>query len=92
MEVFNKDPNSTKVYYAPWSSFLDGKSIESSEWLVSPEGLTIGVNDYASTTARVSISGGDLGKKYRLTNRITYTDNGLPVSEDRSGNIFIMHR
>lgn len=77
-----KDPLDVLDYEIDYSEFLTAASdtIESSEWSVSPTGLTIESNANTTTRTKVWVSGGTLGVTYRLSNTIV-TNNGRILNQ-----------
>ena len=67
-----KDEHATLDYSLDYSTWLDGDTITSSAWLL-PAGetsLVVATSTFTTTSATVWLSGGVLGKTYRVTNRI----------------------
>jgi hypothetical protein len=82
-----KVKNAVLDYSVNWEQWLNGDTISSSSW--SCPGLTITaqtVNAEATRTT-VVVSGGDVGRKYTLTNRIL-TAGGL--TDERSIHIHVV--
>ena len=78
-----KDPDSTLDYGVDWSEWLDdGDEIASSMWLsITPSTspaleYETGSEATDSNSTKIEITGGKVGVRYTVTNRIT-TDNGL---------------
>lgn len=93
-----KDPNSVEPYWVVWCSEdgtndgtasdtgeLQGATIATSNWTITPSGLTedstseaaitIQGTSYAiNTVAQIFLSGGTANTDYQLTNRITTND------------------
>lgn len=69
----NKDPDEVLDYKLDWSARLGaGNTIVTSIWIV-PAGLTKDSDVFTTTTTTIWLSGGVLGVRYELTNRITTT-------------------
>lgn len=69
-----KDPDEVLDYQIDWSERLNGDTISTSSWTISGTGTTPLVEDSNEVSGDLSIvwlSGGTLGVKYTLTNRIT---------------------
>lgn len=66
-----KDPDAILDYDLDWSSWLGDDTIATSTWLLDAGALTISSNSKTDTATKVWLSGGELGKTYSLTNRIT---------------------
>lgn len=87
---FSKDPDSVLDYAINWSGdpdsdqpgpwLNDGDTIATSVWVV-PDGLIKTNEDKTATLTTIWLSGGVLGKKYDVVNRIT-TAQGR--TEDRT--------
>lgn len=69
---YTKDPAAVLDYGVDWSAWLGTDTISSSTWTV-PAGLTqsAATNDTTSTT--VWLSGGTVGQRYSVVNRIVTT-------------------
>lgn len=77
----NKDPDSSVDYGCDWAAWLkDGESISLSEWL-PVTGLTQSNSLINGAITAVTLDGGTIGERYKLTNRIT---TSLGRTEDRS--------
>ena len=71
-----KSPDATLDYRQDWSDWLGtGDTIVTSGWTVET-GITIDSEANSSTAATCVLSGGTLGKTYKIENTIT-TANGL---------------
>lgn len=75
---YEKDPDSTILLPFHWAQELDGDTIATSDFLL-PDGLTEGTNGGTGSLRTVKVSGGDCGRTYRVTNRITTTTGGLTL-------------
>lgn len=66
-----KDPNAVLDYIVDWTSFLAGDTIPigGSTWVVQ-SGITKDTDTRTTTSTTIWLSGGTLGQKYALTNRI----------------------
>lgn len=72
---FSKDPDAVLDYAVDWSSWLvEGDTITGSEWTVA-DGLTMDDDSFTDTSAVIWLSGGTLGERYTVVNRIT-TEQG----------------
>lgn len=65
-----KDPSAILDYGFEWEDWLDGDTISTSSWTVSPSGLTASPNTKTSNTTTVWLSGGTVGSTYQLTNTV----------------------
>lgn len=83
-----KDPDATLDYGINWSAWLAGDVITSSSWS-EPEGIEVDSNTHDDTTTTVWVSGGTLGKIYRLTNTII---TAAGRKEDRTIKLVIKNR
>ena len=84
MAIFLKDPAAVIDYAVDWAAaYLAGQTIISSGWTVAPDGaseaapdsdlvLVASGLDGGRTTA--TLSGGQRGHVYRLTNNVTFSD------------------
>jgi hypothetical protein len=64
-----KDPDEVLDYEIDWSDRLDGDTISSSDWEIEA-GITEGSTSNTTTVTKIWLSGGTIGEKYVLTNRI----------------------
>lgn len=88
MTSFRKDPDAVLDYQINWAPYLGADTISTSTWIV-PDGITEVTNTNTATTTTIWLSGGTVGSRYALTNRIT-TSNGR--TDDRSITIRIVER
>jgi len=88
MFSFVKDPDATLDYKADWTLWLKDDIINQSSWIV-PAGLTKEAEAVDNTTATVWLSGGTLGQKYEVINRIITTAGR---TDDRTLTIRIRHK
>jgi len=89
MTTYIKDPQSVLDYGFDWSDWLDtGDTVSTSTWNV-PTGITEDSDSNTGTTTTVWLSGGTVGKKYKITNRMVTAD-GRTV--DRSFYVRIENR
>lgn len=68
--TFIKDPDSVLDYAVDWSDWLGTDTIATSSWTV-PTGITNDSDSNTTTVATVFLSGGTIGQRYDLVNRIT---------------------
>lgn len=70
-----KDPAAALDYAVDWGAdYLKGDSLDSSVWDVTPAeagGVEIVASEFDQLIAKVTASGGQAGRIYRLTNRVT---------------------
>lgn len=92
--IVPKDPAATLDYGCDWTDWLDGDTIPvtspagASSWDV-PAGLTREAESNTEQITTVWISGGTLGERYTITNRITTAANR---TDERSLIIVIKNR
>lgn len=78
-----KDPNATLKYGVDWEDYLEGETITASEW-IAESGITVESSSFDATSTAARLSGGVDGKRYQVTNRITYTGEGGTSVDDRT--------
>lgn len=69
-----KDKDAKLDYGWNWQNegwLVDGDTIVTSTWVITPDGLTKLSEDNTETVARVWVSGGTPGTTYKLTNHVT---------------------
>lgn len=69
---FEKDPDETSDFDFNWSPEMNGDSILTSTFVL-PDGLTQVSSSNTDSVVTIFVSGGDCGRLYRVTNRITTT-------------------
>jgi hypothetical protein len=76
-----KDPDDILDYYVDWSNALDeeGDTISSSTWII-PTGITKNSDTKADLVSAIWLSGGTIGQRYSLTNRIV-TSGGRTMDQ-----------
>jgi hypothetical protein len=73
----DKDPEANKDYALDWTAMLAlAETIEDSQWVSTPTGLTVGTSAIVDGVCSVWLSGGSVGITYTVVNTIT-TDRGL---------------
>ncbi len=82
MTLFLKDPGASLVHSVDWDAgYLAGRSIVASLWTVLPVAgespLAVDQTQIIGGMTRARLTGGQAGKLYRVTNRITLTDGGM---------------
>jgi len=85
MKLFQKDPDSTEPFGFDWTDYLAeigaSETISTSTWSVTPSGLTLASGSIVTGSKKTQIkaSGGSVGTRYTVTNRIvtssSYTDD-----------------
>lgn len=85
-----KDPSAYLDYGVDWSDWLAqyNDTLAESTWS-APEALTLDNDIHTDTATLVWVSGGVVGERYRLTNRITTTAGRV---EERSIEIVMVDR
>lgn len=97
-EVFSKDPDSTEPVGVNWAAYLDelgsGVQILTSTWFVDGDAL-LTISGAGVLSGRLAtqayLSGGTLGTRYRVTNRIV-TNSTTAVIDDRSFPVLIRQK
>lgn len=93
MTNYVKDPDARLDYAQDWEKWLDGDTITASSWILSPDNadtdLVIDTSGFTTTKTTVWLSGGTLGVKYTVTNRVTTVAGRI---DDRSDTFEIQHR
>jgi hypothetical protein len=77
MSLYLKDAESRIDHGVDWSTYLAGQSIVASLWNVEPVeagGLVVEASAFEAARTSVRVSGGMVGRLYRLTNRVTLSD------------------
>lgn len=84
-----KDPDSVIDYGCDFTEWLDeGETIDSSTWL-PVSGLTLTYSANTGYITGITVTGGEVGKRYILTNRVTTTDGRI---EERSMRIVVKQK
>lgn len=74
-----KDPRSMEDFSIDWSRSAASNAIVTSEWSVSPSGLTVVTSSNTTTTALVRLQAGTEFSSYTVTNTVTLTDGQIKV-------------
>lgn len=74
VDPYIKDPDSVRTFGIDWTSFLNGLSFGSSVWSVTTGSVVIDSNTTSTVYSLVLLSGGTLGEKCALRNRVTRSD------------------
>jgi hypothetical protein len=77
-----KDPDAEITYGFDWTDYLQGKTILSSEW--SATGITVESSSFTNNATAAVLSGGERGRNYNVTNRITFTGATGTETDDRT--------
>ena len=92
MSLFVKDPQARIDHAIDWSAYRAGQSLIASDWTVEPQeagGMTVKESAFEAQRSSARLTGGRLGRVYRLTNRVTLTDGQVA---DRSVTIRVEER
>jgi hypothetical protein len=75
MTEYTKSEAAVLDYTIDWTDFLQDDELITEHEFLSEEGVTLGEPDLTGANHTVFVSGGDGGRTYRVTSRIT-TDQG----------------
>jgi hypothetical protein len=89
MREFLKDPDAVLDYVFDWSSWLATSETITTSVITVETGLTKASESSTTTTAKVWLSGGTEGERYKITSRIT-TNQGR--TDDRSAIVRVANR
>ena len=91
-QTFRKDSDAVLDYTIDWTDYLTATSpidsISTSTW-TEPTGITVNSSDNSALKTTVWLSGGSVGSKYRLTNRIVTTGGR---TDDRTITIVVVNK
>lgn len=73
---FVKDPNGIRTFGINWAAFLGALTFGTSVWSVVSGTVVIDSNTTSTSYALVKLSGGTVGEKCALRNRVTRTVDG----------------
>lgn len=83
MGFYLKSPEASIDYAVDWGAgYLDGQTIEASNWSVAPEedgGVEVVAASLLPSRSMAELSGGLPGRVYRVTNRVTLSDGRVDV-------------
>lgn len=68
--TFTKPATGVLDYRFDYETWLNGDTISTSSWTVPDGGITVETDANTTTTATAWISGGEVGRVYRLVNTI----------------------
>ena len=77
MSLYLKDPQARIDHAIDWSVYLAGQSVVESLWTVTPDdagGVAIDAEALEPQRTSARLSGGAVGRIYRVTNRVTLSD------------------
>ena len=78
LDPFIKDPDSLqRTFGIDWTAFLEGLTFATSSWTVVNGSITITSNTTTTTHSLVETSGGTVGEKCTLRNRVTRSDGEM---------------
>lgn len=82
MSFYLKDPQSRVDYAIDWSPYLDGQTIEISDWVVTPDevgGVAAEESGFEPTRTAARLAGGLIGHSYQVSNHVTFSDGTTDV-------------
>lgn len=74
VDPYIKDPDSIRTFGIDWATFLGGLSFNTSVWTVTTGSVAIDSNTTSTVFSLVLLSGGAVGEKCALRNRVTRSD------------------
>lgn len=81
MTLMIKDPEARIDVSVDWGArYLDGQSVTASNWTVEPaeaDSIAIAAHSFDLTRAAATLTGGQAGASYRVTNRATLSDGQI---------------
>ena len=80
MSLYAKDPEARIDHAIDWSAYLAGQSIVASNWSVTPDeagGVQVEADAHEAERTSARLSGGLVGRVYRVTNRVTLSDGQI---------------
>lgn len=84
--TFKKLPTAVLNYTVNWTNWLDGAEIADSDWTITGDDSDLADSNPAVLTgnkkARVTLSGGTVGVRYKVSNHVT-TSEDVPQEDDR---------
>ena len=92
--ILYKDPDANLDYGVNWdkNNWLNGDTLESSEWIL-PSGITGGDEFFDDTTTTIWLSGGTVGVCYKAVNRIITVGIGSNKrTDDRTVTLMIVEK
>lgn len=90
-EYFLHDPDAGPIDYSiDFTDWLPGSdTVSTAVWSVFPDGPTLSDPSLATPVATTKVSGGTLGKSYRLTAHVTSSSG---IVDDRSVELVVGHQ
>ncbi|HUD93425.1 hypothetical protein [Sphingobium sp.] len=92
MSLFVKDPQARIDHEIDWSAYLAAQTLIASSWAVEPEeagGLVTEQSAFEDQRSSARLSGGLVGRLYRLTNHVMLSDGQV---DERSVTIRVEER
>lgn len=92
MKLYLKDPQARIDHEIDWSAYLAGQHVAASAWEVNPieaGGMAVEADAFEDRRTSVRLSGGAVGKLYRVTNRVTLSDGQV---DERSIHVRVEER
>jgi len=74
VDPYIKDPDSIRTFGIDWAAFLGTLTFNTSLWTVTTGSVAIDSNTTNTTFSLVKLSGGTVGEKCALRNRVTRSD------------------
>ena len=82
MSFYLKDPQSRVDYAIDWTPYLDGQTIETSQWLVVPDedgGIAAEEASFEPGRTAARLAGGQIGHSYSVSNLVTFSDGTTDI-------------
>jgi hypothetical protein len=82
MSFFLKDPQARVDYAIDWSVYLDGQTIEASQWFVTPDeagGIVAEEASFEPARTAARLAGGRAGHAYSVANQVTLSDGSTDL-------------
>jgi hypothetical protein len=71
VSVWIKDPDAVLDYAVDWSAWLTSAETIVSALVLADDGITVDSDSYDGGIHTIWLSGGEVGRNYRITSRIT---------------------
>lgn len=68
---FDKDPQADLDYSINWADWLAGDTLVTSAWATADSTIALGTDTNDDTVTVIWLSGGTLGKSYKVVNTVT---------------------
>lgn len=82
MSFYLKDPQSRVDYAIDWSTYLNGQTIETSLWVVTPDeagGVVAEETGFEPGRTAARLAGGLIGHSYSIANQVTLSDGSTDI-------------